>query len=159
MPNKIIADSFETLGSAVQQGGKQAVSTIKKMGEDVLEQTGIKAPSPAQNDQTAAPAQTEEQYRMIDKQSKKIENAAEKRTIARYREVQAQIKAIGDKRKQELPKEITGKPGFDEGKAIKQLEEGGAASVKTSASQGKKLPPINVQRERTKAERFRGASG
>lgn len=142
MPKAIISDSFETLSGAVQQGGKQIVSTVKKMGEDVLEQMGIKTPPPAQNDQNAAPAHTEEQY-------KKIEDSAKKRTLAHYREIQEQIKAIGDKRKQELPKEVTGKPGFSEEKAIKQLEE----------KKEEKLPPLPVRQSSRKTEVFRGASG
>lgn len=144
MANKIIADSFETLGNAVQQGGKQVVSTAKKMGEDVLEQTGLKSLPPAQNDQTNAPAHTEEQY-------KKIEDAAKSRTIAKYKEIQTQIKAIEDKKKQEIPKEISGKPGFSEEKAIKQLE--------VQKEEKDKLPPLPARQASRKTEIFRGASG
>lgn len=144
MPNKIIADSFETLGGVVQQGGKQVVSTVKKIGEDIKEQVGLK-PKPA------AEEQKEKQPSLKEEQTKKMEEMAKKRTAARYRQIQEEIKALAARREKELPKAVTGQPGFDEGKMVKQLEE--------KKEQEKKLPPLNVQRERSKIERMRGVSG
>lgn len=152
MVKQVVADVFETLGGVAKSAGQQAVSGAKKAGEDIVEQLGItKATTSQSNEQRKGP--TEEQL-------KKMEQASKKRSISRYKELQAQIKALQEKRKKEIPEQISGKPGFSEEKAVKQLEvKKEAASAEASASQGKKLPPLPVRRESQKAERFRGVSG
>lgn len=155
MPKQIIADTFETLGGVAKSAGQQAVSDVKKAGEDVAIELGVK---PAQQqfpaDQTSAPAQTEEQ-------TQKINEAAKRRSAARYQEIQAEIKQLQDKRSKELLQNVIEKPSLDEGKKVKQLETGPSfAPSAGGATEGEgKLPPIPVQRASKKAEAFRGASG
>lgn len=145
MPKQIISDSFETLGGVAKSAGQQAVSDVKEAGEDVAVELGIKpAQPPTQNGQTSAATETEEQ-------TKKINEAAKKRSQLRYQEIQAEIKQLEDKRSKDLLARVVEKPSLDEGKKVKQLEEG--------ASQENKLPPIPVQRASKKTEAFRGASG
>lgn len=156
MVKQIIADTFETLGGVVQSAGQQVVTDVKKMGGDVAEQLGLKQPpKQIQDDKSQAPAQTQEQ-------DEKIRQAAQKRTIAHYEQINAEIKAIGkaigEKRKRELPKEVTGKPGFSEEKAIKQLEEKKPSSAEATAGK-EKLPPLPARQASRKTEMFRGASG
>ena len=152
MPPKIVADTFETLGSTTKSAGQQVVTTAKKMGEDVLEQLGVtKQQNPQADDQKKGPN---------DEQIKRMEQSSNKRTISRYKELQAQIKAIQERRPKEIPKQISGKPGFSEEKAVKQIEEK-PSFAKATAGEGEKLPPlpISVNRSRQKAERHRGVSG
>jgi len=142
MSNKFIADTFETLSGVVKSVGQQAASDAKKAGEDVAIDLGLKpAQRPPSGDQVSVSNQTEEQ-------TKKISEAAKRRAAARYREIQAEIKALEEKRKRELPKEVSGKPGFAEDKKVKQLE-----------IEKEKLPPLPIQRASKKAETFRGTSG
>jgi len=142
MSKQIIADTFEILGGVAKSAGQQVVADAKKAGEDVAIELGVKtAQQQTQGDQTSSSTQTEEQ-------TQKINEAAKKRTAARYREIQAEIKELEDKRRNELPKEVSGKPGFDEKETVKQLKV-----------EKEKLPPIPVQRASKKAETFRGASG
>jgi len=146
MPKQIISDTFETLGGVVQSTAGQVKQAVKQMGGDVAESLGLK---PVQQqtqggDAGNPPQQTEEQ-------TKKIEQAAKKRADIQYRQIQGEIRAIEEGRKKELPKQITGKPGFSEEKAIKQLEE--------KKTEGKKLPPLPVRQASRKAEMFRGVSG
>jgi len=144
MSKQIIADTFEILGGVAKSAGQQVVADAKKAGEDVAIELGVKtAQQQTQGDQTSSSTQTEEQ-------TQKINEAAKKRTAARYQEIQAEIKELEEKRKRELPKEVSGKPGFDEDKKVKQLE---------IEKEKEKLPPIPVQRASKKAETFRGASG
>lgn len=160
---QVIADTFETLGNVVQGTGKQVAADTKKAGEDVATELGLKqAPKTQQDDAQKTPAQTPEQY-------KKIEDSVKKRTAARYRQIQDEIRAIQAKKQQELPKYVTGSPGYDKDKAVKQLEveeKPSFAKASTDAkaiadkSAGKeKLPPLPVQRASKKAEMFRGVSG
>lgn len=154
MPKQIIADTFETLGGVVQSAGQQVISDVKKMGGDVAEQLGLKQPpKQVQDDKSQAPAQTQEQ-------DEKIRQAAKKRAFAHYEQINAEIKAIGEERARKLPKEVTGKPGFSEEKAVKQLEERKPSSAEATAGK-EKLPPLpqSVSRAQKKAEMFRGASG
>ncbi|MGB9637247.1 MAG: hypothetical protein ACPLY7_00405 [Microgenomates group bacterium] len=144
MPKQILADTFETLGGVAKSAGQQLVADVKKTGEDIAVELGVKpAKQQTPSDQTSAPAQTEEQ-------SKKIAEAAQKKAIARYRQIQAEIKALEEKRKKELPKEVAGKPEFSEEKTVKQLEVN---------KEEKKLPPLSVQKAVKKTEMFRGTSG
>lgn len=144
MPKQVVTDVFEALGGAAKATGQQAASDVKKMGEDFLESLGIKpAAGSKPPDSNSAPKDNE--------QMKKISEADQTRSIARYQQIQDEIRVLQKKRVQEIPKEIAGKPGFDEGKAVKQLE--------MKAADKKKPPPLPAQRESQKAERFRGVSG
>jgi len=156
MPKQIISDTFETLGGMAKSAGQQAASDVKKVGEDIAVELGIKpAQQQSPSDQTSVPAQNEEQ-------PQKIDEAAKRRAQIRYQEIQAEIKGLQDKRSKDLLGRVAEKPSLDEGQKIKQLEAGAASAPPTggaTASQGNKLPPIPVQRATKKAETFRGASG
>ncbi len=147
MNKGVAADVFETLGGIVKGTGQQAVSDAKKMGEETAIELGLKTPAQGAADDSKKQDQAKEE------QIKKMGEAAKQKSTARYKQIQEEIKRLQEKRKQEIPKQVSGKPGFDEGKMVKQLETGKPEGEK------KKLPPVNVQRERTKAERFRGVSG
>jgi hypothetical protein len=147
MPPKVIADIFETLGG-----------TVKSAGQDVAIELGLKqAPNPQPDDKKNA--QNAEQQ-------KKMEKADKSRTAAKYKDILAQIKQLEDKRQQEIQAYRQGPSGQKVETTIKQLEVSQQASnvqlerekVKKDEEK-RKQPPINVQRERTKAERSRGASG
>lgn len=144
MPKQVVSDVFESLGGAAKATGKQAASDVKKMGEDFLESLGLK---PAQSQKPLEPDVNQKKEEQISQ----AQEADTSRSLSRYRQIQEEIRALQKKRSQELPKEITGKPGFDEGKAVKQLE--------MKAADKKKPPPLPAQRESQKAERFRGVSG
>lgn len=134
MPKQVVSDVFETLGGA-------AVGTAKKTAEEL----GLKpAPDEGKEVQPSLPAQTPEQWQ-------KIKEAAKSRAAARYRQIQEEIRLLQQKRKQELPKQVIGKPGFSEEKAVRQLEE--------KKEEEKKLPPLPAQRASRKTEMFRGVSG
>ncbi len=146
MSKSTVTDVFESLGGLAKSTGQQTVTQVKKMGGDALESLGAKPVTPATL-QTAQPPAV-----LSQDQVQKITAADKAKVAAGLQKIQSEIKAIEDKRKKEIPKQVSGKPGFDEGKMVKQLETGKPAEEK-------KLPPLNVQRERVKAERFRGVSG
>jgi len=147
MPKQIIADTFETLGKVVQSTGQQAVSDVKKMGEEAALELGIKPPTQGGTDDNQKVDQAKEE------QIEKMAAVSKQKSLARYKQIQEEIRQIEQKRKRETPKQVSGKPGFDEGKAVKQLETGKPAEDK------KKLPPLPAQRASKKAEVFRGVSG
>lgn len=128
MANKIVADSFETLGGAV-----------KKAGDDIVENIGLKPADSAGTSEQASQPQQQAQTNQI------------KKSVARYRQIQEEIKQMQVKRSQEMVK--YSQPGFtDEPKQqnqIKQLE----------VKKEEKLPPLPVQRASQKTERLRGVSG
>jgi len=136
MVNKIVADSFETLGGAVKQ-----------VGDDIAENLGLKpADSAGTSEQTS-----QQQQKTQDDKIKKMDKAGKKKTAVRYRELQEEIKQIQLKRNQEMTKYH--EPGFTdqqkEQNQIKQLEE----------NKEDKLPPLPVQRASKKTESLRGVSG
>lgn len=143
MVKQVVADVFETLGGVAKSAGQQIVSNTKKAGEDIVEQLGIT--------QTSASPADEQKKEPTEEQLEKMRRASREKTVARYTEIQAQIKAIQKKKAKEIPEQVAGKPGFSEEKAVKQLEE--------KKEEKKKLPPLPVRRESQKAERFRGVSG
>jgi hypothetical protein len=146
MPKQVVTDVFETLGGVAQSTGQQATTQVKKMGGDVLESLGAKpgAPAVAQAGQSPSTAPSPEQLQKMDAEAKA-------KAAAGLRKVQSEIKAIGEERKKEIPKQVSGKPGFSEEKMVKQLEE--------KKAEEKKLPPISVERKKTGIERIRGVSG
>lgn len=126
--------------------GQQAVSDVKKMGEEATIELGLKPQAQGADDSQKNDQAKEEEI-------KKMKIAANQERAAGYQKIQEEIRQIEIKRGREIPKEIFGKPGFDEGKAVKQLETGKAEEDKN------KLPPLPVQRETKKTEAFRGTSG
>jgi len=128
MVNKIVADSFETLGGAVKQ-----------VGDDIAENLRLKPVDSAGTSEQTGQQQQQAQASRI------------KKSVARYRQLQEEIKQLQTKRSQEMVK--YGEPGFtDEQKQqsrIKQLEVG----------KEDKLPPLPVQRASKKTESLRGVSG
>jgi hypothetical protein len=147
MNKGVVGDVFETLGGVAQSTGQQVATQVKKMGGDVLESLGAKsgAPAAAQTGQSPSTAPSPEQLQKMAAEDKA-------KRAAGLQKIQSEIKIIQEKRKKEIPKQVSGKPGFDEGKMVKQLETGKPVEQKGE------LPPI-VQRERAKAERFRGVAG
>lgn len=145
MPKQIIADVFETLGGAAKQTGQQAVSNVKKAGEDVWESLGIKSANKEESDEQKKSPE------LAEKNLAKMKIADKKRAAANYQKLLGEIKQIQQRKKQEIPKQISGQPGFSEEKAVKQLE--------TKKEEKKKLPPLPIQRATKKAEVFRGVAG
>lgn len=141
---QVVTDVFETLGGVVSGTAKQVASDATKAVEEAAKAVGIKPENSANPNDSSAPAHNEQQYA-------NIERASRSRAVAKYRQIQEEIKQIQIEKKRELPKEIAGKPGFSEEKAIKQLE--------VKKEEEKKLPPLPIQRASKKAEMFRGASG
>lgn len=136
MVNKIVADSFETLGKAVKQ-----------VGDDIAENVGLKPI----NDQGTAEQGSQQQQQAKAAQIKKMDEAGKKKAVARYQQLQAEIKRMQEKRSQEMVK--YSQSGFTDEqkqqKQIKQLEE----------KKEDKLSPLPVQRASQKTEKLRGVSG
>ncbi len=113
MPKQVIADTFETLGGITKQTVKQVAQIPFKIAETVPSQltgvgvnqeTGIEKP---QGGQTQSPAQ------------QALNKKATERKLVYLRD---ELNQLRQKRAQELPKQVTGQPGFSQEKAIKQLE-------------------------------------
>ena len=148
MANKIVSDSFETLGGVIKSTGQQVKQTVKKTGDDVAESVGLKpADSAGTNEQGGQPQQ---QYKSDD-QMKKMGDESKTEARKKYGEIITGIQKAQQKRTQDIQEYR--KPGLTDKdkqeKQIKQLEE----------KKQDQLPPIPVQRERTKTERSRGVSG
>jgi len=139
MPKTIIGETFEQLGKTAGQMVKQAVKEPGKMAEKAVGQIGLKPQPPEEKPQEAL--------------STKISQEKERERRRRLALLQKEIKALQEKRTQELPKQITGKPGFSEEKAIKQLKE------EEESKNKKPMEPLPVQRAKRKTEMFRGVSG
>ena len=137
MVNKIVTDSFETLGG-----------TVKQVGDDIAENLGLK---PADSAGTSEQTSQQQQQMAQDDKVKKMDDAGKKKATARYRELQEEIKQLEAKRSREMVK--YNEPGFTDDQKqqnqIKQLEE----------KKEKKLPPLPVQRASKKTESLRGVSG
>lgn len=147
MPKQTITDTFETLGKVAQSVGQQAVSDVKKMGEEVVVELGIKPSAQGGTDDNQKQDQAKEE------EIKKMAAVSKQKSSARYKQIREEIRQMEQKRERQTPQPVSGKLGFDEGKAVKQLETGKPAEDK------KKLPPLPAQRASKKAEVFRGASG
>lgn len=154
MPTRIVSDTFEALENLKTQAKQQATQAVKKTVGQIPKslETGFKG-----RPQTST--QNEEQAKQVsDEQIKKMEELSKKKAAQRYKEIQQQILAIAHKKQQELPKYITGKPGFSEEKMIKQLEEEKKPEAEKKREQAAK-EPLPLQREKRKAEMFRGVAG
>lgn len=160
MQKGIVADVFETLGGTVKGAVRQAVSDVKKAGEDVAVELGLKtAASQSQDDQASAPAHTEEQY-------KKIEAASKQRAASKYRQIQEEIKRLQLKRKQEEQAYSAGSAGEKaETTVIRQLEVAQQPKAKLEKTQAEmekerqKQLPLPAKQASRKTEMFRGVSG
>ncbi len=147
MPNKVVSDSFENLTSAAQNVVGGAKTVVKQMGNDVVENVGVKPPQTGSSEQGGG---TQPQQK-TDDQIKKMDASAKNVARKRYVELQNEIKQLQQKRVQEMTKYH--KPGnTDEEKQkneIKQLEE---------KKPENKLPEV-VKQSAHKTEKFRGSSG
>ncbi len=143
MVNKIVADSFETLGRAVKQ-----------VGDDIAENIGLKPQS-----DTGTSEQSSQQQQAQTNKIKKMDEAGKKKAVARYHQIQEEIRQMQGKRSQEMVK--YSQPGFtDEEKQknqIKQLEEKPSFAKATDGKN--ELPPLPVRRASQKTEKLRGVSG
>ncbi len=121
MPKQIIGETFEQLGQTVKQTGKQIVGEPGKVAETAARQAGIKPEPGIEQPQGKGltPAQ------MAQKREKEKQ---------RLSSLQTELKALQQKQTQELPRQISGKPGFSEEKAIKQIQ--------IEKEEKKKLPPM-----------------
>ncbi len=144
MANKLVADSFETLGGVVKQAG-----------DDIAENIGLKPQSDTGTSEQSGQPQQQAQADQI----KKMDEAGKKKAVARYRQIQEEIKQMQGKRRQEMVK--YSQPGFtDEEKQknqIKQLEEKPSFAKATDGKN--ELPPLPVRRASQKTEKLRGVSG
>jgi hypothetical protein len=134
MPKTIIGETFEQLGKTAGQVVKQVVKEPGRMAEKAVRQIGLKPYPPKEKPQEAL--------------STKVSQEKERERRRKLALLQAEIKAL-QQRKQELPKQITGKPGFSEEEAIKQLKE----------KKEKPMEPLPIRRAKRKTEVFRGVSG
>ena len=140
MPKQIIGETFEQLGQTVKQTVKQVVGEPGKVAETAARQAGIK-PEPG-IEQPQGKGLTPAQI------SQKREKERQ-----RLASLQAELKAIQQKKTQELPRQISGKPGFSEEKAIKQIQ--------IEKEEKKKLPLVvkTAQSKASAEKRIMGAGG
>lgn len=165
MPPKIIADTFEALeqiGSQMGQGVKQVPKVVTEQAKQSLG-LGPAEQKPTQPQEPGIEGGTGEKTgpqakQAQDQQTQKLEVISKQKAAKRYKEIQEQILLLAQKRQQELPKQVTGKPGFSEEKLVKQLEEQKKPEAEREAEK-KKEEPLWLRRAKRKAEMFRGASG
>ena len=157
MIRNVVPSILETLGGAAKATAKQAGQQVKKTGEDVAKELGLKPLPPVGTDTGKPPAAHN------DEQFDKLSQINKKRMVSKYQQIQQEISQFQKKREGELPAYITGSPGYDKDKAVKQLEVSQRPTATLNAEKPKedkqKLPPISVRREQSKAERHRGSSG
>ena len=121
MPNNIITDTFENLGQTVQP----VVQEPAKIIETAAQQAGIintGGDQGIEKPQGASPVQ----------QAKNQQKQVQAKQRLTY--LEDELKQIQAQTKQELPKQVSGKPGFSEEKAIKQVE--------LEKKEKKELPPV-----------------
>lgn len=138
MPKQIVADVLETLGQTVKQTAGQIIQEPGK----ILETAGKQATA------TTDPGVEQPQGQANQAQQVKKQQQAKRMLMA----FEAELADIRKQQAQELPKQVTGKPGFSEENVVKQL---------TTKEQGK-LPPLPVRIAKQKGgtgERKRGVSG
>jgi len=152
-PLETLEDMGGAVASNVKQMPKKAAGQVKQSLETGFGLGNSGSDTAAQVDGGKEAAKVAEDKKI--EQMKKIEG---QKVTARYQQVQREILAISQKRQQELPKQVSGKPGFSEDKMIKQLKEEKKPEVQKKAEQAEK-EPISLQREKRKSEMHRGASG
>jgi hypothetical protein len=142
MVKQIIADTFETIGDSFQKSGKQVAMIPFQIGEEVARQLGIRPKN----------EQKQEQPMVNPKQPNP--EVAKRNAFASRRigELEAEIKAIVQKKAQEIPKSVSGTPGFSEEKMIKQFEN--------EKKEKNKLPPVvAVAKSKASAEKRQFGGG
>lgn len=164
MPPKIVADTFEAFEQIGGQLGQSAKQVPKVIAEQAKQSLGLGGAGESKSGTLPEEKVGSEiggvrpvsQAREAETQKiQKMEAIAKQKAAQRYKEIQDQILLLAKKRQQELPKEVSGKPGFSEEKMIKQLEE----EKKPEAEKKKKEEPVALAQSKRKAEMFRGASG
>lgn len=149
MPDNVIGDVFEGL----KQTAGKTLSQAVKAPLDILE-TGVNqvsgrqaGPSADEKNQQKQAQNSLNQYKISDAQNSQAQ-------IAQIRQNLATMMQVPQSPKEELPKYISGKVGFDKEKLANQEEEAKKAK--------KKLPDLSELLKRKgegSNERFRGVSG
>ena len=139
MVKQIIGETFEKLGQTIGQTAQQIVQEPGKMAETAAKQVGIQSETGVEQPQGQAlnPAQ------QAQKETKR------RRQLAAF---QAELGDIQRQQVQELPRQITGKPGFSEERMIRQLK----------MKEEENLPPAVAMAKRkggTGERRIPGGSG
>lgn len=157
MIRNIVPSILETLGGAAKATTKQAGKQVKKTGDDIAIELGLKPLAPIGADTTQPLAAH------TDQQVDRLKEITNRRIASKYQSIQQEIAHLQRKRVNELPAYITGSAQFDKDKAVQQMEVANKPSATLSIERPKedkaKLPPIAVRREQSKAERHRGSSG
>jgi len=159
MPPPIISDTFEALEQLGGQMKQQTKQAGKIMANEAKKSLGL-APKDqsGQEVEGGSGQKTQGQQKSQTVQIQQMEAIAQKKAAQRYKQIQEQILAISHKKQQELPKEVTGKPGFSQEKMVQQLEEQKKPEAEKKAEQAEK-EPIPLQRAKRKQEMHRGTSG
>jgi transcriptional regulator of acetoin/glycerol metabolism len=131
MANQIITDTFEALGQTAGQTVQQIAQEPGKMAEKAAQQVGVintGRDQGVEQPQGASPVQ----------QAKNQASQAKAKQRLTY--LEDELRQIQAQAKQELPKQITGKPGYSEENLIKQVEEDKNPGLKKEEKQ--ELPPV-----------------
>jgi hypothetical protein len=160
-----ISDTFEALeqiGSQLGQGAKQVPKAVvretkQSLGLGPAEQKPPPPQEPGIEGGTGGKVSPQAKQAQ-DQQIQELEAISKQKATKRYKEIQEQILLLAHKRQQELPKQVTGKPGFSEEKMVRQLEEQKKPEAEREAEK-KKEEPLWVQRAKRKAEMVKGVSG
>jgi hypothetical protein len=128
MVKQIIADTFETLGQTAGQAVKQTAQEPIKILEKAGQQIGMTSAGVNEGAKQSQPS-PEAGISQAQIQSK---NAGVRKRLTYLEEELRQIQA---QKREELPKQVSGKPGFSEDKMIRQFE----------LEKKKELPPVVVQ--------------
>jgi hypothetical protein len=143
MPNKITTDTFEALGQTAGQVVQQTVQEPGKIAETAAQQVGVintGGDKGVEQPQGASPAQ----------QAKNQASQAQAKQRLTY--LEDELRQIQAQAKQELPKQVSGKPGFSEEKAVKQVE--------LEKKEKKELPPVvAVAKSKASAEKRQFGGG
>ena len=154
MPPPIISDTFEALEQLVSQIETQTKQTAKTIVNEGKKYLGLE-PKDQQGQAMEGGSGTNPQQSQQSPKSQlpiqKMEQVAKQKAAQRYKQIQEQILAIANKRQQELPKQVSGKPGFSEDKMVKQLEEEKKPEAERKREQMEK-EPIPMQREKSSAQ-------
>jgi hypothetical protein len=143
MANQIITDTFEALGQTAGQAVQQTVQEPGKIAETAGQQAGVinsGGDKGVEHPQCASPVQ----------QAKNQASQAQAKQRLTY--LEDELRQIQAQAKQELPKQVSGKPGFSEEKAVKQVE--------LEKKEKKELPPVvAVAKNKASAEKRQFGGG
>lgn len=109
MVKQLIGETFGKLGQTIGQMAQQIIQEPGKMAETAGRQVGIQSETGTEQPQ----GQTLNPVKQAQKETKR------RRHLAAF---QAELRDIQTEQTQELPKQITGKPGFTPEKAIGQIK-------------------------------------